>query len=547
MVTGEITKAPLPFEPKPEFRHLAADPTLADCRGKRIGVLIVTYNAVTTLKSVLKRIPPAVWENVEEVVVFDDDSQDATFDLAVGMKAILDLPKLRVLKHPRNLGYGGNQKAGYRYFIERGFDICVLLHGDGQYAPEMLAQMYAPLVRGQADAVFGSRMLPGHGGPLKGGMPLYKYVGNRILTVFENRVLGMNLSEFHSGYRAYSLHALAQIDFSRMTDDFHFDTEIIIKLNHQRFTIREVPIPTYYGQELCYVNGLRYARDVYRAVRRYRRTVRSVQRAPEFAEYFVHYPVKSSRHSSHDYVRRFLGTGKDVLDIGCGEGFLARILKADGHRVSGIDVVREPRHRQAFVDYACADLDSAEAELLLRQRRERYDFILFLDVLEHLKHPERLLLAARELLKPRGRIVISVPNVANLTVRLQLLFGAFDYTERGILDRTHLRFFTRRSARALLQSCGLTSVQETMTVMPLELALGRAPQSLSMRMLNACAALATRLMPGLLGYQIMHVAAPEPAFATQSAESAAGDLLRLGDSLAAHGTTSADAALAQKR
>jgi len=213
-------------------------------------------------------------------VVFDDASQDATFELALGIKAARDVPKLHVLKHEKNLGYGGNQKAGYRYFIEKGFDIVVLLHGDGQYAPEILASMYHPLVTGEADAVFGSRMMRTYGGPLKGGMPLYKFVGNRVLTILENRALGTNLTEFHSGYRAYNLHALARLDFSRMTDDFHFDTEIIIKLHHQGMTIREVPIPTYYGTELCNVDGMKYARDVLRSVWRYRRTRSSVTRAP---------------------------------------------------------------------------------------------------------------------------------------------------------------------------------------------------------------------------------------------------------------------------
>src|SRR5262249_30101733 len=146
-------------------------------------------------------------------------------------------------------------------------------HGDGQYAPEFLAQLYQPLASGHADAAFGSRMMPDFGGPLQGGMPLYKYMGNKILTRYANYCLGMNLTEFHSGYRAYSLAALRQIDFSRMTDDFHFDTQIIIKLQHQGFRIREIPIPTYYGGEICYVNGMKYAKDVFKAVRRYRRTI----------------------------------------------------------------------------------------------------------------------------------------------------------------------------------------------------------------------------------------------------------------------------------
>ena len=255
--------AVLPYEPAAAFRlnQLQDDSALADCKGKRIGILIVTYNAVGTLAKVLKRITPHVWKNVEEVLVFDDASADYTYELAFGMKTLLDLPKLTVLKHPRNLGYGGNQKAAYKYFIDRGLDIVVLLHGDGQYAPEILSHLYHPIVQGESDAVLGSRMVRNYGGPLKGGMPLYKFAGNRILTVFENAFLGMHLSEFHSGYRAYNLRALSQIDLSRMTDDFHFDTEIIIKLQHQHFRISEVPIPTYYGNEICYVNGMTYARN----------------------------------------------------------------------------------------------------------------------------------------------------------------------------------------------------------------------------------------------------------------------------------------------
>ncbi len=307
LAPGEIQ--PLPFEPLPGFAPgpLQDDVVSAANQGKRIGILIVAYNAITTLEKVLKRITPNVWKNVEEIAVFDDASQDATYALAIGLKTLRHLPKLHVLKHPRNLGYGGNQKAGYQYFIDKGFDIVVLLHGDGQYAPEILSHLYRPIVDGDADAVFGSRMMKDYGGPLKGGMPIYKYIGNRILSVFENGALGLHLTEFHSGYRAYNLHALKHIDFSHMTNDFHFDTEIIIKLQHQHYSITEVPIPTYYGREICYVNGMKYARDVAKAVYRYKQTRRSVKCYPEFQEYFVHYPIKQSKYSSHYFARQFAG------------------------------------------------------------------------------------------------------------------------------------------------------------------------------------------------------------------------------------------------
>jgi 2-polyprenyl-3-methyl-5-hydroxy-6-metoxy-1,4-benzoquinol methylase len=500
--------APLEFVPVPEYYAdgLRHDVSRANCCGKRIGILIITYNALTTLVKVLQRIPPEVWANVEEVAVFDDASQDATYELAFGLKTLRDLPKLNVIKHERNLGYGGNQKAGYQYFIERGFDIVVLLHGDGQYAPEILAHLYHPIVERKADAVFGSRMMSTYGGALKGGMPLYKFVGNRILSVFENFALGLNLTEFHSGYRAYNLHALKNLEFSEMTNDFHFDTEIIIKLNHQSYVITEVPIPTYYGSEICYVNGMRYAWNVARAVYRYRQTCRSVRRYPEFREYFQHYPIKTSQGSSHYYGRQWVGSNQTVLDLGCGDGLLAEQLRENGNRIAGVDALPEAARADVLDQYFSADLDQGIGSVIEQLGGRRFDRVLLLDILEHLKNPERLLEQCHAVLHPEGRLIVSVPNVANITVRLSLLLGSFNYTERGILDRTHLRFFSRRTARRLLQESGFTIHEEKSTVMPIELVLGLAPTNPMMRGLNRFLALLTWMLPGLFGYQVMFIA-----------------------------------------
>jgi 2-polyprenyl-3-methyl-5-hydroxy-6-metoxy-1,4-benzoquinol methylase len=505
---AKVANDVLPFEPLPAFRSgaLLDDSLIADNRGKRIGILIVTFNAVTTLTKVLKRITPNVWKNVEEIAVFDDASQDATYELAMGLKTFRQLEKLQVLSHSQNLGYGGNQKAGYQYFMEKGFDIVVLLHGDGQYAPEILSHLYHPIVAGEADAVFGSRMLKTYGGPLKGGMPLYKYVGNRILTIFENQALKMNLTEFHSGYRAYNLHALRNIDFSYMTDDFHFDTEIIIKLHHQRYRIQEVPIPTYYGDEICYVNGMKYARDVAQAVRRYKQTRRSVQCFPEFQEYFVHYPIKHSRSSSHYYARRMVGSNQDVLDIGAGEGFFAAELAGNGNRIVGIDNRLTPAETSRFEQYFTADLEEGIAPMVRQLAGKVFDRVLLLDVLEHLRRPEQILRQAHEVLKRDGLLIVSLPNIANIYVRLMLLFGRFDYSERGLLDRTHIRFFTRKTARHLLESNGYSILEEQQTVIPLELVLGWSPDNWLMKALNRVLAFTTWMLPGLFGYQLMYVA-----------------------------------------
>lgn len=235
----------------------------------RIGVLVVAYNAETTIAQVLDRIPRAFVPRIESVLVADDASQDGTFEAGIAyQQANSDLP-LTVIKHPENLGYGGNQKAGYRWAIDHGLDVVVLLHGDGQYAPEYLPHMVEPLVLGEADAVFGSRMMI-RGGARAGGMPLYKFVGNKILTCTENLLVGARLSEWHSGYRAYSVAALRDIPFEQNSDAYDFDTQIIVQLIHAGKRIEEIPIPTFYGDEISYVNGTRYAKDITGYVARYR-------------------------------------------------------------------------------------------------------------------------------------------------------------------------------------------------------------------------------------------------------------------------------------
>ncbi len=224
----------------------------------RIGVLVVSYNAASTLLATIRRIPPPLMEKVEEVFIFDDHSPDDTYRLTRERLEREPIRKVKIFQNQRNLGYGGNQKQGYRYALERGLDMVALLHGDGQYAPEVMDQLLEPLQQGQAEMVMGSRMMPG-GNPLGGGMPLYKFAGNKILTRLQNWMVGTRLFEFHSGYRLYSCSALRQVPFERASDRWHFDTDIILQFLAKGFRIAERPIPTYYGDEICYVNGIPYA------------------------------------------------------------------------------------------------------------------------------------------------------------------------------------------------------------------------------------------------------------------------------------------------
>ena len=234
----------------------------------RIAILVVAYNAESTLRQVLDRIPASFASQITAVIVCDDASTDSTYDVILQYQLISGLP-IEVVKHPENLGYGGNQKFGFQWAIQNNMDHVVLLHGDGQYAPEFLAQMVAPLLAGTADVVFGSRMMT-RGNARKGGMPMYKFVGNRVLTVLQNWLAKVKLSEWHSGYRAYRVSSLANVDLERNSNAFDFDTQIILQMIGTKQRISEIPIPTFYGDEISRVNGIVYGIQILGHTIRYR-------------------------------------------------------------------------------------------------------------------------------------------------------------------------------------------------------------------------------------------------------------------------------------
>ncbi len=222
----------------------------------KIGVLIVAYNAEDTLARVLDRIPQDFAQQIDSILVCDDASTDNTHQVGLEYKSGSNLP-LTIVRHEINLGYGGNQKTGYQWALEKNLDAVILLHGDGQYAPEYLPQMVEPIISGRADVVFGSRMIT-QGGARKGGMPLYKYVGNKILTYLQNSLAKVSLTEWHSGYRAYSVSALRKVNFLKNSDYFDFDSQIILQMIGARQRITEIEIPTFYGDEISRVNGIKY-------------------------------------------------------------------------------------------------------------------------------------------------------------------------------------------------------------------------------------------------------------------------------------------------
>ena len=210
-------------------------------RGAKVIVVMPALNAARTLAATVSAIP-SDW--VDEIILVDDASEDETVELSLTLKSL----PLHTIRHPHNVGYGGNQKTCYLQALHHDADVVVMLHPDGQYEPTLIPALVRPIIEDRADIVLGSRFGE-PGGALKGGMPRYKYVANRFLTGVENRVLGTHLSEMHTGYRAYSRAFLTGVPFLRNALDFSFDSEILMQAVHFGFRIVEVPTRTIYNDD----------------------------------------------------------------------------------------------------------------------------------------------------------------------------------------------------------------------------------------------------------------------------------------------------------
>jgi glycosyltransferase involved in cell wall biosynthesis len=478
-------------------------------RKPRVLIFIVAYNAEKTIQEVIRRIPASLTLYDTEILIIDDSSGDQTFDQAHDLERTGETPfPLTVLHNPLNQGYGGNQKIGFHYAIENGFDIVALVHGDGQYKPECLPELLEPLVEEQCDAVFGSRMMTRFAA-LKGGMPLYKYVGNRILTGIQNWLLKSSLTEFHSGYRLYSVAALKRIPFDRNTNDFHFDTEIIIQLFRARRVIKELPIPTYYGDEICHVNGMKYAWNVISATLASRAQDLGILYQRKFdvaspAEGNPLYQPKLNFDSPHTMALARIAPGSSVADVGCGPGYISRALSSKNCRVTGIDQF-PPAPDTGLERFVHCDLNDSNFPL----DAGSFDHILLLDIVEHLRAPERFLDSLRESRKGdvAVKVILSTGNIAFIVTRLALLMGWFNYGPRGILDLTHTRLFTFKTARALLEQSGYRVLEVRGVPAPFPLALGDGWLA---RVALAVNKGLIKISKSLFSYQIFIVCTPLP-------------------------------------
>ncbi len=331
-------------------------------------------------------------------------------------------------------------------------DYVILLHGDGQYAPEFLPKMIAGFID-EPDAVFASRMLDKKRA-LSGGMPLYKWIGNQVLTCIENILLNLNLSEFHTGFRAYKVDALSKIPFQYNSNDFHYDTEIIIQAKAANWKIVEFSLPAYYGNEKCHVDGLKYAYNCIKAVARFHLVNLGLYYKRNYdLGIFEHekFELKQSPYSMHQHLLSETDSfeNKTSIEIGTNKGLLSKHIARRMQKHYAADS-RIPE----FADNCEKIIIDFNNQFSDCFKNIHFDICICLDKIEHIEKPEEFIQEIFKIMNTNGVLYLGSANIGYFPVRLSLLFGQFNYGKRGILDMTHKRLFTLKSIKNLTEQYG---------------------------------------------------------------------------------------------
>ncbi len=487
----------------------AVQSEIEDRKSSRILIFVVAYQHERLIEGLFERVPEQLFNNDRvQFLVIDDAGGDATAEVLQRWIEARDIHNVSVARNPVNQRYGGNQKLGYRYALEAGFDFTILLHGDAQYAPEMLPDFIDIWERTGAAVVLGTRM-----GSVKsaraGGMPLYKVVANKGLTWFQNYLTGLHLTEYHTGYRAYSSAFLRRVPFEINTNEYHFDTEMLLQAANIGAHIEEFDIPTHYGDEDCNVDGVQYGKDVLQETIRYRMHRLGMLCSLRFRDlekgsghYEVH-GMDTAHVSALEIIDRVKPSR--LVDLGCGQGIVARACRERGIEVTGVDL-DEPE--AGSLDH----FEKADLNRPLPFDALDTDMVLLIDVIEELSSPEQLLLDLRNhsrALRPGKEsplVVVVTPNVAFISNRIGLLFGRFNYTDRGILDIQHRRLFNRVSLRRTLTDCGYLIERIAPVPVPWEAVIGGRLG----RFLQRATGLLARIWPGAFAFQFIVTCRPQP-------------------------------------
>jgi SAM-dependent methyltransferase len=397
-------------------------------------------------------------------------------------------------RFPRSRGYGGARKAAFEYAREAGLDHAITMRADGSHPPERLPELIHACLKAPRDLVIGVAS-GGLRGVLRSDGPLAVRLSRWAALVFQRRVLGMRMTGFRSGFRAYPRPALERIPYQLNSDDETFELEMVLQFRALGAQILEVefePPPRGVAAEQAYL-----LRDCATSVGYRLHQLHVTQDGRYLIARDVRYTLKQSETGSHMQIVAAIRSGARVLDLGCSQGLLAAPLREKGVRVVGVDHRDPGELAEELEGFYQRDL---ERPLELPVQRE-FDYVVVADVIEHVANRQGLLRTARKFLKPDGRLIISTPNIAIWFYRISLLVGRFEYGPRGILDETHVHLYTGASFRREVERAGFRVVEQRVTALPFEVVFESTGRSNLMRKLASSYHAIARLWPSMFAYQ----------------------------------------------
>ena len=469
----------------------------------RVLICVISHGYEIPTSTILANLREFVQDLDHEVLCFS--SQKNKFSQEIFFK--IDSSKQKKIDSHfifESLGYGELQKLAFHYSIKHKFDTVVVLHQRGNVFQELLGSLNSLLPRNNAQVFLGSRFISKEG-ILETKTPTLKKWGSKIVTFLQNKILNSSFSDFHSRFRSFSVEALKLVPFQFNSNGYEFDSEILIQLWASGCNIVEVPIPFKDGDNIRQENTLSYVWKLLKTTCCYRLHQMSLfyDRKFDLESGFAKYKLKKGFPSTHEYAIQSINPSSRVLDIGCGNSLVADELKKRGCYVEAIDY-EEPQGEQVIDRFTKMDINDSDANIATSE----FDNILLLDVLEHVEDPEAFVLRLRINAKGKTpKFIVSVPNVAFFVVRIQLLFGNFNYGIRGTLDLGHRRLFTFGSIQQLFLQAGYRIQTIKGIPAPFPLAIGVNWLSRCLLIINQ---MLIKLFPRVFAYQVILTAYPSP-------------------------------------
>lgn len=401
---------------------------------------------------------------------------------------------IEVTRHSLNLGHGGDQKVVFRSIANIDSGVLVVINGECQFSLETISEIAQPIIRGEADVVLGS-------------LRRYKRDLKQFSTYVNNFLSGVKFENWHSGYRAYSISSLNSINFVESPAGLSFDTDVLLQLNSAGFRISKVASDSKTDSEMSQNLGFIAIIQSLATVIRHRLKIMGFAPSNVMP---ASYRFKFNEYSSHSKLREVLQNipQSRVLDLGCADGQLSEVAALLGHKVTAVDIESRPTISRQ-IEFFQHDLEND----LPTNLTGKFDVVLCADILEHLRKPDILLFKLLPRLSNHGMILVSIPNFGHWYPRIRTLLGRFDYDARGILDQTHMRFFTRRSFSKMATKAGYRVKRLSVTGTPFEVMLREAPKrnfswSFLISTLSNIDRIFCKVRPTLFAYQFIFELTP---------------------------------------